>query len=411
MTRDELLALIDQKKAQVEQYKKEADGHNAMQLALKLVLNGSYGAGAAKHYVCFCNAVAASITSHGREATKTMILRNNDYWYTKWHLDKALHLHLGVTNVRPIHPDEVVTSYGDTDSVFVTFEPGMKSCNWTGDPLEFIHKVSKFRIAPFFAKCLDLYAEQFKVKNIQDFEMEQVSKSIVFLAKKMYVKNVVWDDGNYKESNPDYCKTGNYYAPESEIQAKGIDLVRSSTPVFAREKMKYIIKYFFANSEDFANPDKRGLAEAGLNKLIKDIKDEFMIADITDISGSSSCNKYAEKVLDDKETFSVVKGTHYAVKAAVLHNYILNNNPEYRTKYDLIKNGQKIKIYATNNHINANFAFAAGQYPYELATQFAPIDYDAQFPKSILKMVNRFNRVLGMSDITSTLRYSLGLPF
>ena len=410
--RDELLALIAQKRGEVEQYKKEADGHNAMQLALKLVLNGSYGAGAAKHYVCFCNAVAATTTSQGREATKTMIAENDRYWHTMWHLDTELHAHLGITGeVEPIPEDVVVTSYGDTDSVFVTYAPAMASCNWTGDPLEFIHKTSQFRITPHFGKALDAYAAKYGVANIQNFETEQISKSIVFLAKKMYVKNVVWDDGNFKEGNPAYCKTGNYYEPETEIQAKGIDLVRSSTPVFAREKMKHIIKHFFANSEEIADPNRRGAAEKGLNKLIKDMKSEFDLADITDISSSSSCNKYNEKVLNDKDAFVTTKGTHHAVKAAALHNYILNNNPEHKTRYSLIKSGQKIKYYATKNTTNGSFAFVAGQYPYELATQYAPIDLDTQFQKCILKMVNRFNKVLGMSNITSKLSFSIGLPF
>jgi DNA polymerase elongation subunit (family B) len=425
--RKEILALIAAKKEEIAAAKKEIDKNNAIQLALKLVLNGAYGAFAAPHFVCFCNAVASSITAHGREATRSMDKANEDYWYNEWHLDTELHQHLGVDDVQQIDSrwynvetgwivdkpkqkdiddnlvkrKQAVSVYSDTDSMFVSLKPAMVSCNWSGDPLEFIHKVSKFRLTPYYNNKLNLLADGYKVKNIQNFETEQISKSIIFVGKKMYIKNVVWEDGSYQDSNPEWCKNGIFIPSETNLQPKGIDIVRSSTPLFARNKIKEIIKYYFQNPDTYNDRE--------LSKLVRSLKEQFKLCKIEDISSSSSCNKYEEKVYDDQSSLSVAKGTHHAVKAAALHNYLLNNNSQYKSKYNLIKNGQKVKYYATKNELNDTFAYTPGMYPYEIAEKFAPIDYDKQFEKCILTTINRFNAVLGLSPLTSKLSYTLSV--
>lgn len=287
------------------------------------------------------------------------------------------------------------------NSVFVTYKPGMVSCDWEGNPLEFIHIVSKYAVTPFFSKKLEEYADRYGVKNIQDFEMEQISKSIIFLDKKMYVKNVVWEDGSPLDTNPEWGKNGLYLEQESSIQSKGIDLVRSSTPVFARERVKEIIKYFFKNPETYSDRE--------LLKMVRELKEQFKLAKIEDISHSSSCNNYSRGVVNDETALEVISGTHFAVKAAAFHNYLLNINPQFKVKYNHIKSGQKIKYYATNSLINEKFAYTPGAYPFELASRHAPIDYDMQFEKCILSIVNRFNKVLGLSELNAKLRFTLSL--
>lgn len=85
-----------------------------MKKALKLVLNGSYGAFAAQYFILFNNHVAGTITAEGRELTKTMDKDNEDYWYNYWHKDKSLHKKLFIKNVTKISKDEPVSIYGDS---------------------------------------------------------------------------------------------------------------------------------------------------------------------------------------------------------------------------------------------------------------------------------------------------------
>jgi hypothetical protein len=105
---------IKELKKRKNQLKQEVDYYNSLQLALKLCLNGSYGAYASKYFILFSNQVAGTITAEGRELTKTMSKDNEDYWYNKWHKDTELHKKLFVKNVKKIPESEPVSVYGDS---------------------------------------------------------------------------------------------------------------------------------------------------------------------------------------------------------------------------------------------------------------------------------------------------------
>ena len=418
MTKAEIRQRIEELKKEIVETKKEVDYFDSMQLALKLVLNGSYGAFANAHFVCSDLAIAGTITAMGRDIIKYMDTCNENYWYNMWHLDTELHAILGIENVKRIEPHYIdphgkiheepekelidkmidpvkgipylkrlnpVSIYCDTDSLFVGFEPAMKSCDWEGDGKKFVMEINKHRIVGHFDECLERYAAQFKVKNIQDFKIERINESIIFLEKKRYVQNVVWEDGID-------------YMPLSYLYPKGIELVKSSTPPFAREQSKEIIKYFLANPDGISAPE--------LIKKVREIKNLFKVAKIEDISMTSSCNGYSKFVIDDQNGIDVQLGTPYVVKAAALHNYLLNQNGQYKAKYSTLKGGSKVKFYYCTDTRNAVFAYMRGLYPYEFAP---PMDIDLQFEKTILNTINTFTKVLDLPVLNSRLTYSISL--
>jgi DNA polymerase elongation subunit (family B) len=459
---EELKLKIAEKKKNIAMHKKNADQANAMQLALKIVMNGAYGALAAKHFVLFCNGVAGTITAHGRDLIVRMNDVNEDYWYNRFHKDVELHEKVAIfdkvlqyiednnlSKYRKVDKREVfisndperieeikskldlsdlviptiekiddswvnadtrkpienpskadiyktgiavrkvaVSVYADTDSVFVGMKPAVQAYNWKHEPLDLILYIADERLQGVLKKSLDDYASKYGVENLEDFELEQVSKSVIWLEKKMYVKNVVWEEGVFSES-------------ENNIQAKGVDLVRSSSPAFAREHVYTILKYFFENPETMNDRE--------LVRLVKEIKDLFELAPIEDISISSSCNKYDEKIIDDQDSLKYVSGTHVSVKASGFHNYLLNQNSDYKQMYDTIKSGSKVKMYFTNSKINDRFAYIGGNYPKELAMKHAPVDYDKQFEVAILNLINRFNKVLKLSELTPKLKFTVSL--
>ena len=130
MTKEEKLKKIELLKKQASDVKKEVDYYNALQLALKLVLNGSYGAFATSYFILYNNHVAGTITAQGRDLTRTMDKVNEDYWYNQWHLDHELHFKLGIKEVTQINKNEPVSIYADTDSLFVSFKPAIDHCVW-----------------------------------------------------------------------------------------------------------------------------------------------------------------------------------------------------------------------------------------------------------------------------------------
>lgn len=438
-------------KKEIDTLRSEVDYYNALQMSRKDAINGAYGAFANPHFCFFNNDLAATVTACGRNLIQWMDFKNESYWYDSWHTDKWLHNQLGLTKVKSIDNtyldssgnlyipidrsgtkyatkkdweelwfmsldklerwatkesdvtlkaiyQEVVdmkhnritrkvpvSIYVDTDSLFLSYHPAMLSCDWNGDFKEFIMQANKLRIAGYFNNVLNSYAKRYGVENIEDFEMERVDKNVVFLEKKCYVQNIVYEDGiDYEEM--------------SYLYYKGIEIIKSSTPKFARERVIGIIKYLFYHPDDYNIKD--------LLKLVKDLKREFVLADIEDICMQTSMNNYDAKVVNDKDKLEFVTGAHFSVKAAAFHNYLLNQNGELGSKYEPIKSGNKVKYYYTKDSRHEIFAFSRGCYPVEFAPE---IDMDIQFEKSVLNIVNRFVNVLGMPKINKRLGVVLPL--
>ena len=91
--------------------------------------------------------------------------------------------------------DNQIIVYGDTDSLYVSFEPLMYSCGFndvddTDLGRRFILHVDLIHIKPLFEKYLDEYGNQFGVKNLHDFELETISKSALFLKKETLFKKM-----------------------------------------------------------------------------------------------------------------------------------------------------------------------------------------------------------------------------
>ena len=463
MNKEEKIKKIELLKKKASDIKKEVDYYNALQLALKLVLNGSYGAFATSYFILYNNHVAGTITAQGRDLTKTMDKVNEDYWYKQWQNDHELHFKLGIKNVSPISKEEHVSIYADTDSLFVSFKPAIDHCEWKNllfnksyiDGIEerfiiltsdsdfktsnkncvgvsyninelenlikndyslllfdgnfikdrrlnkmidsgvftseirwnwsneqdFIHGIDFFRYGQYFKDCLEKYANSFGVENKEDFELERISESIINIAKKKYICHITYEDGIPFERL-------------SYLYPKGVELVRSSTPAFARDKIVGIVKYLFTH------PDTFNIKE--LLKLVKQLRKEFELADIDDIAMQSSCSNYEVKVLNDKTLpLQFVSGAHFAVKSAAHYNFLLSKDKDMQQKYEFIKSGTKIKYYVCKDKsITDMFAYIRGSFPMEFAPQ---IDFDTQFEKSILSPINSIIEPLGMPEITKRL--------
>jgi DNA polymerase elongation subunit (family B) len=474
MTREEKIARLKEIDStvsnldnQIKVAKGNADYYNALQLALKLVLNGSYGALAAKHFVMFINHVAGTITAQGRDLTQTMNNATNKYFHEMWHLDKELHKNMRIKDVTQISSEFDCSVYCDTDSVFVGFDQLLNHCTWRNlilnedflskfkrpfiiyihsdyplcefnnpnyiglansldelasyiknnpdviivsdgayikdrelnklikdreviwnwaKELDFILGLDKYRFAKYYLDLLEQYAESFGVKNTQDFELEKISESSIMLDKKKYVLHLAYEDGIYQDRL-------------KYIMPKGIDIVRSSTPLFARSKLTEVVNFLFS--------DPKKVTDLDIVKLLKKIKQEYKMCipdKMDDICVQSSCSNYDEHVISEEpDDLEVTDGTHYAVRAAVYYNSLLTSNPEYREKYDFIRSGDKVKIYDVLNPIDDSrkrFAFLRGSFPYEFAPQ---IDVDTMFNKVITSPINKIVVPLGMPEITQRL--------
>lgn len=464
-------AEVRELEAAISKRKAEKDYFKAMQLALKLVINGTYGAFANQHFVASNADIANSITAHGRDVNQHCMHRLETHFYNKWHLNKDMHRKLGMEyiginkdgkyqafdiDLEPIawgvkelkdllkmkdittehltdnefekdgikiqyeyricdfsevsaldenpmwadlegrdkymgEDDKQIIIYGDTDSLYFSYTPIMKSVGF--DKINdmqwgrrFILHMDAIYTKPLIGEILEEYAQIFGVKNLHDFELETISKSALFLKKKHYLNNIVWEDFVFYNDLE-------YFYP------KGVEIIRSSTPPFVRERIYDVINYLFSNVDGISKD--RQTKE--VLSIVKKVKKDFKAAHIEDISMTTSCSNYNEKVLDDTVSVSTVKGAHFGVKASCFHNYLLNKNSQFKSKYDLVKSG-RIKYYYCNHPISDVFAYLRSFHPNEVvANEKVEIDIDTQFDKSYLSIVNKFIKPLGLASINKRL--------
>jgi hypothetical protein len=274
------------------------------------------------------------------------------------------------------------------NSVYVTFEDVVDGCDWDKDPRDLILQIYKHRLKEYIEKSYAIYATQTGTVNLQDLELETISYSAIFLKKKKYCLDLAWKDG---------AGNGITYEMQQKIKAVGVEIVQSSTPVFARNKLKDLLKIIFR--------EKNKLNLRKFADLLKQEKASFMLDTVENISSSSSISDYEKGIADDRTKLVINSHCPMHVRAAGYHNFLLNQS-KWKNKYQLIKSGDKIKYYYAKTSIMIGdngenvFGYLPGNYPVEMAPA---IDYDLQFAKSIVDPINRFISAIGLPPISSEL--------
>lgn len=467
-SKNEYIKRLNELKEKAKNIKIEIDYYNSLQLALKTVLNGIYGAFAAKYYIMYNSDVANTITAQGRDLTKTMDRINEYYWYNIWHKNVDLHKKLCIKNVKKIDDSRPVSIYADTDSLFISFKPAMDSCDWKNLYIneEYINSIKENTViispncyfnnsyikifnnpddALLFLKDNNDYknliidGEFLKNKNIDEFIKNNQNKY-----------NILWNWSNEVDfilgiDHYDFSKyivncLNDYAKKYGVVNREDFELERISESIINLTKRKYInhiryedgVKYdkleyiltkgfvlISSSTPEFArvnimnvikyifeNPNNYNIND--LIDILRNIRRQFELSPIEDICLQSSCSNYEKMVIDDSNLpLKFKKQTHFAIKAAAHYNYLLKKNKEYQIKYDFIKSKNKIKYYyCSNSNINKVFGFIRGSFPIEFAP---PVDYDTQFEKCILSPINMVIEKLGLPKINKGLIIKLDL--
>lgn len=379
---------IDPKTASKEDVQSEitrlqqlADDLGNEEQAIKIFINSIYGACASPYFVGYNTRIAEAITLQGQDMIKYATNILNRYFKDFWHKDKTLHEKLGIKHrVEKVINDVVV--YGDTDSTYLSFEEVVESCKFEGDIKQLIIGMYNHRLEDYINTCFAKYAARYGTDNIQALELEKISASAIILAKKKYVLDLVWKD------------PGVSYDPQSKINSKGVEIVQSSTPSFARTQLNELLKTLFR--------EKKNLNVKEFVSQLKTIKENFKLCDIEDISKSTSISDYMKYITQDQEKLVIGPKCPIHVRAAGCYNYQLNGT-KWKRKYSLIGAGDKVRWYHAKKDSPTSqgvFAYQPGNYPYEFAPE---IDYDLQFSKTIIEPINRFMIAMGFGPIPSNL--------
>lgn len=254
------------------------------------------------------------------------------------------------------------------NSIFLCFDEIYNLTDFEDNIIEFIKKLNELFLEEFFVKILDLYAKKFNSENHQLFELEKLARKAIFLGKKRYVLDIVW------------TMSGLSYKEGEKLTIKGVEIIRSDTPKFCKKHLKNMVNYILKESDN--------LDIENLVRMIKQLKKEYLLTDIEELSYGKSVNNYDKFILDDRKTLKLAKGTPINVSSSGVYNFLLNKNKKLKNKYHLIKSGDKIRYYYIKNNPNYNsFGFIPGEFPVEFAPDF---NYDLMFIKTFIHPLNSF---------------------
>lgn len=386
---------LEQLQTLADHYDHESAKFTAYEQAIKVTLNSIYGAFGNKWFHFFNINIAESITLQGQNAILYSEKILNKYFQEFWPKDIKLHEELNVTVKGQCYKPAVI--YIDTDSCYVQFDEMYNTCEWHGEKLSvdtFILEVYNRRVKDYIVKAMELYASKTNTDNYLVFELETIAYSGIWMSKKKYIQNIAWEDKLAVDER---------YKTLSKIKTIGFDTIQSSTPTFARAKLTEALKIILAEE---GGPSGDTLQK--LTSFLKEAKKQFKMAKIDEISFNKRTNNIEKYIVDDHIEFQFGLKCPPNVKAAGYYNFLLNNNAKYKTKYRMIGNGEKLKIYHAidPNGISDIFSYLPGDHPIEFAPQ---VDYETQFEKSIIDPLNRVLTSVGLQNINRNLIYATSL--
>ena len=271
------------------------------------------------------------------------------------------------------------------NSCFITYDPVLKSCDYSGDQVDFILNIKKLRLDSYLNKKFEEYAKKFNTINIQNLELEKISYSAIMVAKKKYILDLAWKE------------PGVNFKPQEKIKFTGVEIVQGSTPKFARKALKEMIKMACEKGKNIQYTD--------VVKRLKEYKKEYVLQNPEDVAKTQALGDYEKYALEDKKQIRLADKCPQNVRASAVYNHIILNSPKWKTKYNIIKTGDKIKFYYTKDG-NEVFGFLPNCFPCEFAPE---VDYDLQFSKTIIDPFNRIMEAMGFNPIPENLIYASAL--
>lgn len=340
---------------------KDVSRYNNLQLTKKICLNSAYGASGSEYFRFFDVRQAAAVTSSGQLVIRWIENRLNNY------LNKLLN-----TN-----KDYCIAS--DTDSVYLdldelvqqTFDGKLETTS-TKEIVTFLDRVCESKLQPFIDKSFRELAEYTNaVEQKMVMKREKICDKGIWTAKKRYVVNV------YNEEGIEYA--------EPKIKVTGLEMIKSTTPAFCKEKLNESLKVIM-------NKDQDSMIEF-IQACRKSYETE-PINDIAMVKGMNGLEDYSEKVDNSKSLFndsdsSTAKtytlGTPIHVRGSIVYNELLRKK-KLTDKYPLIKSGEKLKyLYLKEpNPTRENIIAFTQVLPKEFGLDDY-IDYELNFNKSFLE--------------------------
>lgn len=371
--------MIDDVKSEGE----SAEYYDSQQMIRKILINSVYGVLGNEFFNFYNINNAIAVTLSGQDLIRYLSNTLNTYMKQNWHTigPKLFPEYKG--EWKPLKKDVVILV--DTDSNYVCLEEIVENMGLNfatnKDFYEWIVFLEKNFFNPFFDKILNIYANKYKVPQMIEFKREKIITQKFILGKKKYADEVIADEDVL-------------YLDEPDISITGIEVVRTDTPKFSRERIMGVIKQIF---------EVRGKDKPAVMKKLRTIHEEFLKAHPTDIANPTGIKDY-QKYSEPVEKYLEQKRINYPpnlpihVRAAMNYNYIVAKHSLPLMEVD---NGTKMKyIYVSKhkNEIGQNVIGFINEWPKQFDELFF-VDIEEQWQKVFQRAIQRFFEVLDWGDI------------
>lgn len=351
--------MLDMQKIQnpTEEQKNEINRLDGYQQAIKILTNGLYGALGNKYFRWFDVYLAESVTTTGQLYEKWVIVHLNAY------LNKLLQSN---------DIDYIIA--GDTDSIYVNLDPIVqKICpeKTTAEKITFMDNLCQQKISPKIEEWCKQLADQMNSYNFTIvMKREALADKAIWRAAKNYIINV-WDNEGVRYKEP-------------KIKMKGIEAVRSSTPMVCRNKIKDCLKIIMNGNEK------------ELQLFIKKFYEEYQKLPVEDISFPRS----VDGLEDYYDPLTLCKkATPIHVRGVLIYNEFIKALGVEK-KYPLIKNKEKIKfvyLKLPNPFKSHVIGFSDTIDPPKQMPIAKYVDRDLQWEKTFLSPIKSITDVIGWS--------------
>jgi len=267
----------------------------------------------------------------------------------------------------------VVNQYFDTDSCFLLYSGKTMEIEQSDNYEDKIKKLVNWNqtiIQPLINTHFDNLAIMLNaVSNKIEMDFELIADKSAFLAPKKYVMRKLWEDGKHID-------------PENNIfKVRGVEIVRTTTPMFFREKLKEAIIYLFNKTND------------ELLDFVAETKKQYFKLEFEEMANPSGVNNIDNYSLGMKRIPLHVNGS-------LVYNDFIESR-KLTDKYELIRDKAKIKFSYIKqpNQLNSHVVAipANNQMPEELR-KIIKLDYEHQFDKNFMNPIRRFLEVFNWND-------------
>ena len=351
--------------------------YESQQHIRKILINSMYGVLANKFFHFYDVDNARAITRGGRVTVRYIAGCANSYYRDNWHRigSKVLGSFIPDSSGNPQKLRNDIVVLIDTDSNYYCLDEIYNKYCPNMPEMEFFERMEAFN-DKFFKQILDIKAANNKMQQLIIFDREAYILKQFILAKKKYITELL-------------KKEDEVYDPP-KIKITGIEIKKSDTPTFCKTELMTCVKDILDNTDKEKNI-----------KLLNEIKKKFRVQSFDMIAQKSSIQEYS-KFVPNPISYYIKNGIQYqsgalmTAKSSLNYNYLIT-----KMKLPLmpIADGSKIKYIRVmpNNVLNCETIAWVGNWPSEFDKIFK-IDYDEQFRKTFVSVLERMYTVLGWCD-------------